>query len=182
MAVSTAVLVLAVLILPAIYSRFSMKPGYEFAYKGATSVSYIYSREGVAREGGLFDTLRAGDLVQIRYSSVSKGHLALMSIDISGKVSFYDPDPSLPDCSIPISPGAGHYFPSSIRLDSTPGPELVIALFSPNPVGRDSLKQWITNSFNSAGNDLSRLGEKLRANRFDNTGSVIATIRLNKSR
>ena len=83
-----------VLLLPFIgrVQRETPRPGLDVRYKGTSTLTYIYKRNGAVREAAPGDTFFAGDAIQIFYASKADQYVSLFSIDNRGAVSFYQPD------------------------------------------------------------------------------------------
>jgi hypothetical protein len=85
-------------------------------------------------------TLRPGDEVRFVATAGSDAYkyLLIVSVDGTGKVSVYYPYDG--KTSAPL-PHAGRFeVPGSVILDDTPGPERVVAFFSPRALAVDLLK------------------------------------------
>ena len=118
-------------------------------------------RDAQTREGRLYDTLLAGDQVQILYNSDKEQYVSLLSIDSRGVVSFYHPQQNSPVCSVPVGKGKGLFFPGSIELDAEPGFELVIAIFSESALETTFVQKWIKRCYKDQ-SDLSKLISDLK--------------------
>ncbi len=132
----------------------------EVRFKGGQSISFLYRREGTVHEGSAAQTLRPGDQIQIRYPLTAARFVSLSSIDGRGTVSFYHPGTHGSTCSVRSEPGVSVTFPGSIVLDNTPGPELVVVLFSENPLATAEVKEWLSRLFTEK-SGLGRLKECL---------------------
>jgi hypothetical protein len=150
-----------------------------FKYKGATEpLSYIYKRAGAIHEQSPQDTFSAGDRIQIFYGSRTEQYCALFSIDMSGSLSFYHPEANPSMCSIRTGVGTRLAYPVSIELDSLPGRELVVALFSEEPLDRGTIQQWVA-SFGQENTNLSTLERSLKQN-LPSAAGPLATLMLEK--
>ncbi|MBN2035229.1 MAG: zf-HC2 domain-containing protein [Chitinispirillaceae bacterium] len=148
-------------------------------YKGAIEpLSYIYKRKGAIYEQSPQDTFFAGDRIQIFYGSRTEQYCALFSVDAKGTLSFYHPEARSSVCSIRTGVGARLAYPVSIELDSLPGRELVVALFSEKPLDQGTVRQWVA-SFGQEKIDLSVMERSLKQNLPFGAGPV-ATLMLEK--
>jgi hypothetical protein len=139
---AVCVLLVAVVIVPYM-TKLAAPSGNDLRYKGGATLSYIYKRDGVVRSASPDDRFRGGDRVQVLYSSPGEQNLTLFSVDDRGFVSFYRPDTSARTCSIRCGAGSGLAYPKSIELDSAPGAELVVAVFSDEPFDTSQIKKWV---------------------------------------
>lgn len=155
--------------------------GNVFRYKGTRStfspLPYIYKRNGIIYESAPGDVFRAGDKVQVFYASSADQFLTLVSIDCTGTVSFYQPDPRSAVCSIRSGVGTRLAYPSSIDLDSAPGAELVVALFSPRPFSTERIRQWVAGIY-TKGNPVAELEKTVHAGPPE--GCTVKTLLLEK--
>lgn len=157
----------AVILVAAVVVPFIIKPaGNDIRYKGVPALSYIYRRDGVVHTSSPQDMFRVGDQVQVFYTSDKEQHLCLFSVDSKGVVSFYQPDAPSALCSIrcSIRSGTGSQiaYPKSIVLDSTPGAELVVAVFSAAPFDTNQIKKWVE-GLKTKG-DMNSLEKAVKAN------------------
>ena len=70
-------------------------------------------------------------------------------------------------------------YPKSIALDGTPGGELVVALFTPEPLSASIVEKWAAALAAASGNDLEQLAKEISAKPLG-TGSSAATLLLKK--
>ncbi|MFP4164088.1 MAG: anti-sigma factor family protein [Chitinispirillaceae bacterium] len=136
-------------------------PGSSYRYKGNSSLTFHYKRDGLVHKGVPSDTFQQGDQLQIQYSSESKQFVSLFSVDNQGAVSFYHPDQLSPFCSMPTDTGNSLSYPASILLDETEGEELIVVLLSETPVKTDEVIAWVRRSAQKSFSDLSKLEKKL---------------------
>jgi len=174
------ILILAI-ITPVLLSR--MTAGRQDAdtvtYKGGRILSFICDRDGQVHEGDPSALYYAGDKIQILYNSDKDRFLTLFSVDNGGSVSFYQPDPKDRNCSIASGKGASLTYPSSIRLDSALGAELIIALFTPGPVAADEIRAWIEPFVNAPAADIKTILVKIRKHPFS-PETIMASLILRK--
>lgn len=116
----------------------------EIRFKGTARLNFLYQRDGVIHEGDRKKAYRAGDLIQILYNSSQEQYVALLSIDSKGQLSFYHPEQSSSLCTVKSAAGTGLTFPGSIILDDSEGGELVILLFSGEPLPVEAVRQWVS--------------------------------------
>ena len=147
-------------------------------FKGQSSLSFIYKRDGVVRDGELSELFYANDQIQIRYSSSKEQYIALISIDSRGTVSFYHPDEQSRFCSIQTGTGSNLSFPGSIILDDAEGAELIIAVFSSAPLKTSAVNAWAENAFREHP-ELSKLARHLSEN-IPFKGGQVASLLLRK--
>jgi hypothetical protein len=157
--------------------RHAVKDG-EVRFKGAPTLSFLYERDGIVREGTLDLHFRANDRIQILYSLLRQRYAALLSIDCRGTVSFYHPDHTAETCSVIAEPGNRLSFPGSIVLDDTPGTELVIVLFSDAALRTGEVAAWAQQQFKECP-DPDKLQDRLRS-RGEVFNAEIATLLLHK--
>jgi len=146
-----AALLLSVSILPYIVTT-QMQRSTVVRFKGGNSIRYIYKKDGEVKNSALSDRFGAGDRIQVLYSSVKKQYLALVSIDAVGSISFYHPDASGDTCSISVSAGAEHTYPSSIEFDASSGYELICALFTEQPLTISAVQSWLQKAYTQENN------------------------------
>jgi hypothetical protein len=178
---AVCLLLVAIVVVPFLAQR-GAEQGSDIRYKGASvngadALSYIYKRGGVVHTGSPDDLFRAGDQVQIFYSSSSDRNLALFSIDSRGAVSFYQPEGSGALCTVRSGVGPKLAYPASIELDSTGGAELVVAIFSDRTFDTNQIKNWVE-GFNTQG-DMTALEKAVKSSPPDKKSSVI-TLMLKK--
>jgi hypothetical protein len=171
--VPAVVVLVAVAVIP-----FFPRSGDDIRYKGGESLSYIYKREEVVHAAAPDDLFRAGDRVQVFYASAADRYLTLFSIDGGGAVSFYQPDAKAAVCSIRSGAGSKIAYPCGIELDSTAGPELVVAVFSDKPFDTNRIKKWV-GGLKVKKDDLNALEKAAESNPPVKKSSV-ATLMLNK--
>jgi len=85
--------------------------------------------------------LMPGDFVRFVVEPAGHRYLLVLSIDGAGKVSVYHPFEGT--ASAPLADGARVEVPGSIVLDSAPGPERIIALFSDAPLAVAAVRQQL---------------------------------------
>lgn len=170
-------LLIAAIVVPVI-TRQRQELSDDIRFKGKPPLTFIYKRDGVVHEGTLSEVFRENDQIQILYSSDREQYIALLSIDSKGAVSFYQPDENSVLCSIKSGTGSNLSYPESIVLDNTKGGELVIALFSREPLTTEGVKTWISDLFSKT-SSLEMLEKKIR-NEKTFAGTTIATLLLAK--
>jgi hypothetical protein len=169
---------LAVILVAAVVVPFIIKPaGNDVRYKGTPALSYIYKRDGVVHKSAPQDFFHGGDQVQVLYTSDKEQNVSLFSIDSKGTVSFYQPDAQSSLCSIRSGTGPQIAYPKSIVLDSMPGAELVVAVFSAAPFDTSRIKKWVA-EFNGTV-DMAALEKSVKNNPPDKKSSVL-TLMLKK--
>ncbi len=87
--------------------------------------------EGVAQPLAAGEVLGEGAQIQLRVTTAHPW-MILLGVDGTGTVSRYEPVGG--ETSAPISPGQGVPLSDSLVLDGSPGPEVFVALFSPEPM------------------------------------------------
>lgn len=92
----------------------------------------------VSRAGGAPELLgpdaqvRPGDALRFAYEAPEAGHLLVLELDGRGAASVFYPYGS--STSAPQAAGVRDFLPGSVVLDDAPGPELLLAVFSPRPL------------------------------------------------
>ncbi len=92
----------------------------------------------VSRSGGTPELLapdaqvRPGDALRFAYEAPEAGHLLVLELDGRGAASVFYPYGSA--TSAPLAAGQRDFLPGSVVLDDAPGPEWLLAVFSPRPV------------------------------------------------
>jgi hypothetical protein len=168
-----------VLIIPFMGKVQRENSGPDRAYKGQSTLSYIYKRSGLVHESAPSDTFFAGDAIQIFYSSKTEQYVSLFSIDSRGAVSLYQPDEHAANCSIRTGAGTKLAYPKSIVLDASHGCELVVALITAEPIATAQVKRWLGEVTAKSGGDMHRLELEIRAKHLGVQGSV-STLLLRK--
>lgn len=91
-----------------------------------------------ARDGGPPELLgadaqvRPGDALRFAYEAPEAGHLLVLELDGRGAASVFYPYGSA--TSAPLAAGQREFLPGSVVLDDAPGPEWLLAVFSPRPL------------------------------------------------
>jgi hypothetical protein len=171
------VLIVTIAIAPYIYKSHNSADQI-VRFKGKNTISYIYKRNGVTRQGTASEKFSAGDRLQILYSSSKQHYMSLLSVDTHGTISFYHPDNKSSTCCIPIATGSEQTYPASIELDETPGAELIIALFSDAPLSTQTVSSWVKKKI-ASDHDLARLPAVLSASSQE-MNAEISTLLLKK--
>ncbi|HVG63041.1 MAG TPA: DUF4384 domain-containing protein [Hyalangium sp.] len=92
----------------------------------------VASRAGGAPELLAPDAqVRPGDALRFAYESPEAGHLLVLELDGRGAASVFYPYGSA--TSAPVAAGQREFLPGSVVLDDAPGPEWLLAVFSPRP-------------------------------------------------
>lgn len=76
--------------------------------------------------------LRAGDALRFSFDAPEDGHLLILDLDGTGSASVFYPMSGTR--SAPIKEGDKTFLPGSVVLDAAPGPEWLVAVFSPKPL------------------------------------------------
>lgn len=143
-----SLLLIASIALPLVLREYhSSKIDYNF--KGKNPVSFEYRRDGKLRKGSSATAYRAGDRIQIQFSTEKNQYVSLLSIDSKGSVSFYHPDVSSSYCTVEAPAGEKQLFPGSIILDDTKGHELIIVLFSESALQKADVNNWAASLYTS---------------------------------
>jgi hypothetical protein len=171
------VLLVAITVVPFIARQGGREAGSSIRYKGPQILTYIYKRDGAVHKAAPQDLFRGGDQVQVFYTAGKAQYISLFSIDSASAVSFYQPAVHSALCSIRSGTGAQCAYPKSIELDSTPGAELVVAVFSDTPFDTNQIKQWVA-GFKRAG-DMTALENAVK-NNPPTAKSTVQTLRLLK--
>ncbi|HLL56072.1 MAG TPA: DUF4384 domain-containing protein [Myxococcaceae bacterium] len=75
--------------------------------------------------------VRAGDALRFAYEAAEDGHLLVLELDGRGAATVFYPYGA--QASAPHKAGERDFLPGSVKLDDSPGPELLVAVFSPRP-------------------------------------------------
>lgn len=86
------------------------------------------------------DPVRAGDRVQLAYSTVSAAHLHVLGVDGTGTIARYFPEPS---GRSRVEEGREVELPFSLVLDAAPGPEKFYAFFCAAPAQWSELDAFV---------------------------------------
>ncbi|MFY0571155.1 hypothetical protein ACN28E_46005 [Archangium lansingense] len=92
----------------------------------------------VSRAGGPPELLgpdaqvQPGDALRFSYEDIEAGHLLVLELDGRGTASVFHPHGSA--TSAPLPAGQRDFLPGSVVLDDAPGPEWLVAVFSPRPL------------------------------------------------
>ncbi|MFY0528711.1 hypothetical protein ACN28I_37950 [Archangium gephyra] len=95
-------------------------------------------RVAVSREGSAPELLgpdaqvRPGDALRFAYETPEAGHLLVLELDGRGAASVFHPYGSA--TSAPLPAAQRDFLPGSVVLDDAPGPEWLLAVFSPRPL------------------------------------------------
>jgi hypothetical protein len=76
--------------------------------------------------------LAAGDALRFRFEAPREGHLAILDLDGTERVTMFYPTAGAR--AAPVRPGDDPLLPGSIVLDAAPGPEWLVAVFSSEPL------------------------------------------------
>jgi hypothetical protein len=99
--------------------------------KGSSAVT-MYVKRGDAIEPYRGDVLHRGDMLVFRYST-TRHRLVLAGMEESGEISI----------DAPIQPGDERVFPTGVELDDYVGSEVVVAIFSDEPVESSELQEYL---------------------------------------
>ena len=92
----------------------------------------------VSRAGGAPELLgpdaqvRPGDALRFAYETPEAGHLLILELDGRGAANVFYPYGSA--TSAPLPAAQRDFLPGSVVLDDAPGPEWLLAVFSPRPL------------------------------------------------
>jgi hypothetical protein len=160
-----AALLIAVVLAPVVIYQNVWFASDSVNYKGDSRLSFVYQRDGLSKPGSGEYVITKGDRVQVFYSSDHEQYLSLLSVDETGVVSFYHPDQSSKNCSVPTGKGDGIAFEGSIIFDSVSSAELVVAVFSETPLRTTEVKMWMTANY-TANSDLQMLSKEIETKSF----------------
>jgi hypothetical protein len=105
----------------------------DFRSKGDFSLSPYVLHPESASDGTLHlgEPLHPGDRLQFRYNGGKGGHLAVVAVDSTGKVSVYYPPGPL---AAPVEPGHDVPLSSAVELDGTLGREVIVGVRCDGPI------------------------------------------------
>jgi len=104
-----------------------------FREKGGGTFRVAVSRAGGAPELLAADAaVRAGDALRFSYEAEAAGHLLVLELDGRGQASVFHPFDGT--ASAPLAANQRDFLPGSVVLDAAPGPETLVAVFSPRPL------------------------------------------------
>lgn len=170
-----SVLLIALIVLP----RFLPKNNQlAVRFKGQETISCLVMRNGSIQKNIPGFKYQEGDRVQVTYSAGPSRYLALISVDVSGMVSFYQPNEKSDTCSIPTQGETGKQFPTSIMLDNSPGSELVIALFSQKPLLTSLVDDWVKQCYTENSDPVAL--QSVIGSKADALSATAATVLLSK--
>ncbi len=124
-----------------------------FRSKGAVSIDVLVMSRGGELQARPDHIYHPGERIQLTYSCAQDSRLILVSIDERGEITSYYPSEG--DSSISIQPGQDIPLPHSIELDDYIGQEMLIAVFSEDPVALADVTERIRQSFARAGSLLT---------------------------
>ncbi len=75
--------------------------------------------------------VRAGDALRFAYEAPQDGHLMVLELDGRGAATVFYPYGAT--ASAPHKAGERDFLPGSVELDDSPGPEVLVAVFSARP-------------------------------------------------
>ena len=99
---------------------------------GGLNVVYRRGEKGSPQPVAADARLRKGDALRFAYDSDVAGHLLILDLDGTGEASVFYPYGG--SGSAPLAAGSSDFLAGSVVLDDAPGPEWIIALFSPRPL------------------------------------------------
>ncbi len=104
-----------------------------FREKGGGTFRVAVSRAGSAPELLAADApVREGDALRFSYEADTAGHLLVLELDGRGQASVFHPFGG--GSSAPLAANQRDFLPGSVVLDAAPGPEWLLAVFSPRPL------------------------------------------------
>jgi hypothetical protein len=107
-------------------------PGHGIRAKGSdASLSWVVRRGERVFMGHPEQRLRAGDAVRFTVSSPEPVYVAVLGLDVGGRLSVYHPDG---DRLTRVEPGRDQPLPTAIELDATAGQEQLYGVFCSSPV------------------------------------------------
>ena len=129
-------------------------------YKSPVALDFLVRRNGEVQPGTTDDIYQAGDAVQFLYTANQFKYIALLSVDQSGKLSFYSPQNA---ASLPAKSGDSQPFPHSVELDAAPGGELFIALFTQQALSREEAAKTLGLSSPKDRSGIQQIRKRLQA-------------------
>ncbi len=112
--------------------------------------------------------LKEGDALRFWFESPKDGHLLILDLDGTGKASVFHPFEG--QRSAPLPARSKEPLEGSVVLDAAPGPEWLVAVFSPKPIDAAPLLKQLEGSF----------GREMPAVNCD--GCEVDTLRIQKSK
>lgn len=104
---------------------------------GALTVVVQRPGESGARPVAQDARLDRGDALRFSFAAPRDGYLMILDLDGSGKATVFHPYGGAR--SSRIRAGAADFLPNSVILDAAPGPEWIVAVFSPEPLEAEPL-------------------------------------------
>ena len=166
-----ATLLIAVAILPFVMRETTGVISDDMRFKGGSELTFAYQRDGEVIQGTNQYRIHSGDKVQIFYNAVNSGFVSLLSIDETGVVSFYHPDAGSEFCTVETSGGNTVAYPGSIQFGTVSGNELVVMVFSEQPLKTADIRAWAGHNAKSI-SDLAALAKKVDTNALPEKSSV----------
>jgi hypothetical protein len=123
------------------------------AIKGASSLKIHCRRQEAVFELDLHDRVRGGDALRFEVFSEHHAHVLGLSIQADGEVSVYVPFGG--QASQQLAPGRARVLPGSVLLDSEGGDELLVFVFSKEPIVAAIAREKAREAFADAGGKLS---------------------------
>jgi hypothetical protein len=123
---------LPVLVAVVVGSRQAERP--EVTLKG-DGFRVAVARPGAAGAPDLASSdtvVHPGDALRFSYEADRDGHLLVLDLDGRGATSVLHPYGAA--ASAPVAAGQRDFLPGSVVLDDAPGPEFLVAVFSPRPL------------------------------------------------
>lgn len=142
-----------------------VKPGFNASSVMDTRVKGVEFRIGfMLKRGDQFESASSGsrfhpgDQLQAVYSAPSRGYLHLLSIDGNGRVICF----SCEERRDVLPPGRTKTLPYALELDSSPSPEVLVGIWSPDSISPFQIQKVVANSWETSGHDLGKIQESLR--------------------
>jgi len=120
----------------AVVSIVAGRPGTRTKGEFALSPYVLHPESTSSGSLHLGEPLHPGDRLQFRYNGARAGHLTIVAVDESGKVSlYYPPGPT----AAPVAAGREIPLSTSVELDGTLGREVIVGVRCDAPVATDAV-------------------------------------------
>ncbi|MDB5105980.1 MAG: hypothetical protein JWP91_3669 [Fibrobacteres bacterium] len=125
--------------------------------KGGTVMEYYVKRGETVTPGSSKEPYRSGDELQFVYAAGSHAYVTLASVDSRGHVSLYKAEGADAPLSLAAKAGEKQSMPFAVTLDDSPGSELFVMIYGPEPLAGGAVESWLMEAFTRASGNLEGL-------------------------